>query len=139
MTFFRYALASTATLLALAPFGSAIAEPHAPPSPPREAFDACSNAKDGDACAVSVHGHEVKGICAPFRDQGLVCRPAGPPPGPPPGRHHGPPPGAFEACSGANDGDACSVKLPDHEMKGICAPFGDQGLACRPSGPPPGR
>jgi hypothetical protein len=48
-----------------------------------------------------------------------------------------PPSEAFEACASSRDGDACTVKLPDREIQGTCAPFHDAGLACRPNGPPP--
>ena len=49
-----------------------------------------------------------------------------------------PPPEAIAACSGAKDGDTCTVKLGEHEMTGTCATTPDNVLACRPNGPPPG-
>jgi hypothetical protein len=48
-----------------------------------------------------------------------------------------PPQQVFDACAGANEGDACSVKLGDREIRGTCVPFREHGLACRPEGPPP--
>jgi hypothetical protein len=53
----------------------------------------------------------------------------------------------LDACSGKQEGEACSVKHGDHEMKGTCAPspHSDAGarLACRPErpegAPPPDR
>jgi hypothetical protein len=54
---------------------------------------------------------------------------------PPP--HRQPPPAAFEACSSASQGDACTVTFHERELKGTCEPFGDGGLACRPERPAP--
>jgi hypothetical protein len=55
---------------------------------------------------------------------------------PPPGRH-APPKEAFDACAGSKEGDSCSVNIHGHDIAGTCATFGDLGLACRPSSPPP--
>ena len=54
------------------------------------------------------------------------------PPGP-----HNPPPEAFEACRGRNQGDACTVNTPHGTLTGTCETFPGQGLVCRPACPPP--
>lgn len=58
------------------------------------------------------------------------------------GSRRGPPPEAFEACTGAAEGEACSVDTPHGTLEGICKqhPDGD-GLLCVPNnhrrgGPP---
>jgi len=51
--------------------------------------------------------------------------------------HHRPPPQAFEACKGLQRGDACTVKLANHTLTGVCDAPPDAPLACRPDGPPP--
>lgn len=51
--------------------------------------------------------------------------------GPPPG---GPPPEAFTACDGKNDGAACSHPTPHGTMTGTCQQRG-QRLQCVPGGP----
>lgn len=58
-------------------------------------------------------------------------RPAGPP--------HGPPPEALAACQDLAEGDACTVKIHDHVVEGICrsGPDGKGALACAPKDPPP--
>jgi hypothetical protein len=55
----------------------------------------------------------------------------------PPGPPRTPPKEAFEACASSHEGDACTVKLPDRELDGVCTTFRDAGLACRPNRPPP--
>ena len=63
---------------------------HAEPprrSPPQEAFDACLDESEGDACNVKIHDRNIEGTCEKFGDRGLACRPNHPPP-------HGPPPDA---------------------------------------------
>jgi len=62
--------------------GSASADPRRPPPPPKEAFDACSGSKEGDACTVKVRGDEIHGTCTTFPEGGLACRPDCPPPPP---------------------------------------------------------
>jgi hypothetical protein len=55
----------------------------------------------------------------------------------------GPPPEAFEACSGASEGEACTVETPHGTLEGTCqqVPDADE-LACAPNdhrgGPPRG-
>jgi hypothetical protein len=55
-------------------------------------------------------------------------------------RPQGPPPEAYDACSGKVAGAACSVTLHDRTIAGTCAapPQGapDTRLACRPEPPP---
>ena len=66
---------------------------------------------------------------------------AAPPDGPPP-PHHRPPEEAFTACAQANDGDSCTVTLPDHTLNGTCHAVPphlkeDAGrLVCMPPRPP---
>jgi hypothetical protein len=65
---------------------AALAQGRPPHAPPKEAFEACASAKEGDACTVTFGDHEIKGTCASFPGgESLACRPNGPPPGPPPG------------------------------------------------------
>jgi hypothetical protein len=101
-----------------------------PPSPPQEAFTACANAKEGDACTVSMHGHDVSGTCSQFGTQGLACRPNRPP---------GPPPEAVAACASSKEGDSCTVTLHGESLSGTCrkGPSGQEPLACMPAGGPP--
>jgi hypothetical protein len=54
---------------------------------------------------------------------------------PPPG-HPGPPAAAIEACQGKNEGDACTVQLPDRSLSGVCRTDDDK-LVCWPDRPPP--
>jgi hypothetical protein len=72
-----------ARLFAFALFipAAALADGQGPPTPPKEAFDACSGAKSGDACTVKLGSHEIAGTCDEFPGGGgLACRPNGPPP-----------------------------------------------------------
>lgn len=70
------------------PFASSMAEPpHRPHRPPpKEAFDACANKAKADACAFTIHDHDISGTCepAPPESDTLACKPDHPPPGPPP-------------------------------------------------------
>jgi hypothetical protein len=113
------------------PFAVAYADRPPPHQPPQAAFDACAQAKAGDACSVTLHDHTITGVCAMAPDaQALACRPDHPP---------GPPPEAIQACSGRATGDACSMTHGDHALAGTCAsgPDGNGPLACRPDGAPP--
>jgi hypothetical protein len=38
------------------------------------------------------------------------------------GKHHGPPPAAFDACKGKADGDACSYEGRKGVVNGTCRP-----------------
>jgi len=67
---------------------------------------------------------------------------AQPPSGSDRGRR-GPPPEAFEACSGASEGQACTVDTPHGTLEGTCRQVPDaEELACVPNdhrgGPPRG-
>ena len=57
------------------------------------------------------------------------------------GPRHRPPQAAFDACAKAKAGDACSMKLRDHTLEGVCRPARESSaLVCRPDrpmGPPP--
>jgi hypothetical protein len=56
------------------------------------------------------------------------------------GRRHGPPPEAFQACQGVQDGAACTVTFGDgRQLTGTCR-TGPQGepAACMPDRPPGG-
>ena len=62
--------------------------------------------------------------------------------GPPPGFR--PPEEAFKACEGANEGDSCSVTLPNGpQVQGTCIKLPEQAkedagrLVCAPAHPPP--
>lgn len=48
-----------------------------PPGPPPEAFDACAESAEGDACSVELRDHTVEGTCQMDRsdDSLLVCVP----------------------------------------------------------------
>jgi hypothetical protein len=67
----------------------------------------------------------------------VMAAPADPPP-----PHRRPPEEAFTACASAQEGDACTVTLPNHEVHGTCMKVpadveGDAGkLFCRPPHPP---
>jgi len=51
---------------------------------------------------------------------------------------HPPPKQALDACAKAKQGDTCSFKIDDHEIKGTCeTPDAKKPLACRPDRPPP--
>jgi hypothetical protein len=70
-----------------------------------------------------------------------ACASAPPPPpgGPGGGPPGGPPPQELvDACKALKDGDACTAKGPQGEMKGACAKSQDDKIFCRPEGPPPG-
>ena len=55
-----------------------------PPGLPEEAFTACKDLNEGDACTAKMHDHERKGQCVMGRETRLWCRPSGPPPPRPP-------------------------------------------------------
>jgi len=120
-------------LVTVLPFAIAQADrdrPHR--KPPQEAFAACSSAKQGDRCTVTLRDHSITGTCEQFPDTtALACRPDHPPP----------PPEAVEACKSAREGDSCSVTHDGHSLSGTCAkgPDASGPLACRPAGPPPER
>ncbi|MCU1283408.1 MAG: hypothetical protein JWM53_6954 [bacterium] len=68
--------------------GVALAQSEGDGRPPRqipeEAFAACTNLSEGDACTANVHDQEVKGQCIKGRQTRLWCRPSGPRPHRPP-------------------------------------------------------
>jgi hypothetical protein len=101
--------------------------------PPPEAIAACEDQSEGDACSVEFRGRTVEGTCmaGPNGDEPLACMPEG-------GRPQGPPPEAFDACDGADEGDACSVEMPDRTVTGVCreARGDEDGLVCVPDRPP---
>jgi hypothetical protein len=73
---------------------------------------------------------------------GLVCGPAG---AEDTKGRKSPPPEAVAACSGKQDGAACSFTLKDTRVTGVCHPGSEGGMACRPNRgtrppppPPPG-
>ena len=110
----------------------AVANADRPPphhSPPQAALDACSSAKAGDTCSMTLHDHTMTGVCRQTPDgAALVCYPDHPP---------GPPPEAISACSGRAEGAACTISHDGHELSGTCAKGPDNTtLACRPSHPP---
>ena len=128
---------SAAALLALSGNARAGAD-GSPPAPPAEALQACSSIQVGATCSFTTHdGRQVSGICRSGpRGETAACMPAGPHHG-----HHGPPPEALQACSGAQAGASCSFTLPDGlQVAGTCRAGPDgAALACAPSQPPPQR
>jgi hypothetical protein len=98
--------------------------------PPPEAIAACEDQVEGSDCAVEFRGRTVEGTCVggPDTDAPLACMPEG-------GRPSGPPPEAFDACDGSDEGDSCSVELPDHTIDGTCrADRNDEStLVCVPA------
>jgi len=51
----------------------------------------------------------------------------------------GPPPAAFEACSGKASGDSCTVSFGDRTINGTCKTLPqDDRLVCMPDHAPPG-
>ncbi|HEX7488087.1 MAG TPA: hypothetical protein VF341_04230 [Anaeromyxobacteraceae bacterium] len=126
---------SVAALLALSANARAGAE-GAPPAPPAEALQACASAQVGATCSFTAQdGRQVSGTCRSGpRGEAAACMPAGPHRG-----HHGPPPEALQACSGAQAEASCSFALPDGvQVAGTCRAGPDgAALACAPSQPPP--
>lgn len=99
--------------------------------PPAEALAACEGRSDGDACSVETPDGTRSGTCHAPPGRALVCMPAGGGPG----GHHGPPPGAIEACRDTDAGDACVMDTPDGTLEGTCEES-PAGIACRPVRPP---
>lgn len=108
------------------------------PSPPKEAFEACSALAEGAACTVKFGERSMNGSCrkGPDGSSALACAPSGRPPHP---KRGGPPPEALTACTGLAENATCSMTLGDKTVSGSCrrGPQADAGLACAPSGPPP--
>ena len=107
-------------------------DPHG--GPPPEALQACASLQVGASCAFTRDGREMTGKCVTGPNgEAAACLPEH-------GPHRGPPPEAFEACSGLAEGAACSVTHDGRTLTGSCR-SGPQGspLACAPSGPPPER
>ena len=110
----------------------------APPAPPAEALQACASAQLGATCSFTAQdGRQVSGTCRNGpHGEAAACMPDGPRHG-----HHGPPPEARQACSGAQVDASCSFALPDgFQVAGTCR-AGPDGttLACAPAQPPPPR
>ncbi|HUM12858.1 MAG TPA: hypothetical protein VLT82_18060 [Myxococcaceae bacterium] len=120
----RHAAGLVLTLL-IAPL--ALAQDHAPPSPPQEAVDACTGRETGAACSFQHDGHAVSGTCHPAPDGTVsACAPV----------HvfQGPPPEALQACQGQQDGASCRFTGPGgEEIAGLCrsGPHGEPP-ACAP-------
>ena len=48
-----------------------------------------------------------------------------------------PPPAAYAACQSKKAADACSVRIRDFDVQGVCVPHASDGrLFCRPERPP---
>lgn len=91
-----------------------------PRKPPQEAYDACNDLAQDDACTVDFGEHHITGKCMPDREDGsLFCRPD----------HMRPPKAAMDACQDKTAGDSCSV----HDKAGSCVTLPDDKLACRPN------
>jgi hypothetical protein len=98
--------------------------------PPQEAYTACQDESEGDACEVKLRDRTITGSCVADKQDGkLFCMPDQPP---------GPPPGAAEACQSKSEGDSCSMQGPDGNEgpAGTCEKGPDGQLGCRPSAPP---
>jgi hypothetical protein len=103
-------------------------------TPPAEAYTACTAKAQGDACSVQMPDRAVAGVCAADPQQKLFCAPQGHGPGGP----HSPPPEAVAACSAKQDGESCSVTLPDGALRsGVCRAGPGSVIACAPAGGPP--
>jgi hypothetical protein len=63
----------------------AFADSDHPRAPPPEAFAACTDSKEGDACAVKLRDRSLDGKCQAFEDKRLFCMPNEMPPPPPSG------------------------------------------------------
>jgi hypothetical protein len=110
--------------------GSSPQQRGGPRKPPQEAYTACNDESEGDACEVKLRDRTISGSCvADKQDGALFCRPDQP---------LGPPPGAAEACASKSEGDACTMKGPDGNEGpgGTCEKGPDGQLGCRPSAPP---
>ena len=67
-------------LLGLSWGAQAASKPEHPPKPPKEAYTACANLIENDACSISTpDGNVLDGVCAPAPDSKesstLACRP----------------------------------------------------------------
>ena len=67
-------------LLGLSWGAQAASKPEHPPKPPKEAYTACANLIENDACTITTpNGNAIDGICAPTPDSktggALACRP----------------------------------------------------------------
>ncbi len=79
----RRSLFSTSALLLLLGLSSgaqAAGKPDHPPKPPKEAYTACANLIENDACTITTpNGNAIDGICAPTLESKssstLACRP----------------------------------------------------------------
>ena len=102
--------------------------------PPPEACEACEGKSVGDEAEfVNRRGETVTGTCEQRGDQ-LILLPdnfkgrSG-------GRHHGPPPEAYETCEGKSVGDEAEFVNPRGEtVTGTCEEEGEQ-LVLRPDNP----
>lgn len=95
--------------------------------PPEEAFSACEESSEGDACSFSIDGDAVSGTCRTARhasDGELVCVPD-------------PPSELSEACEGLAEGDTCSFTDPrsGDSIEGTCRPdrHDTSNLLCLPA------
>ena len=117
----KTALVSLLLLLGIT-LGAQAQPPHRPPP---EAYEACADARTGDACEVTLGERTLSGTCETDRDDGLVCRPEPPPP----------PREAFDACEDASEGDACEVTMGERTIQGVCEAHGGSELFCHPERP----
>ena len=99
--------------------------------PPPEAYEACEGKSAGDeAELITPRGETITGTCEEEGDL-LVLRPDNPR-GRSGGRHHSPPPEAYEACEGKSAGDEAEfVNRRGETITGTCEEEGDQ-LVLRP-------
>lgn len=121
-----------APLTARASGGEGDRPPGPPPELRKQAEAACADKASDAACTVTFGDRTLEGTCrTPHHGESktLACMPARPP---------GPPPGSLEACSGKQEGAACTVETPRGQLNGTCAkpPHGDGALGCRPERPP---
>ena len=104
--------------------------------PPPEAYTACESKSIGESSQfVDPNGETVTGICEQEGDQ-IVLRPNDHPKRNDMGRRQGPPPEAYMACEGKNEGDSAQFTSPRGEtVKGICEVEKNVKLVLRPERP----
>ncbi len=104
-----------------------------PQGPPPEALDACSGRSAGTVCSFEAPHGTVSGSCR-NTPGGNACVPAGDRGRPEDqdsgqsqqGRPGGPPPEAYTACQGKQDGNSCRVQTPHGGLDGRCHNHGDK-------------
>lgn len=116
--------------------GKPIAEGRHPNGPPPEAYQACAGKSAGSRSEfASPHGDKLQGVCENDGHGKIVLRPDRPPVDAP-GKHRGPPPEAYAACTGKAVGAKAQFISPRGEtVTGTCESEGEK-LVLRPDQPP---